>query len=107
MKPMVTAAMLALILSGCASILGPKGAPTCDGMSRRPLNRSMWDWDRTAPIAATPTAAPVAAPEPLARLGATQPVGSPIGADSRRPGAPARFAIAASAQSCAGASDHG
>ena len=53
MKPMVTAATLALILGGCASILGPRGAPTCDGMSRRPLNRSMWDWDRAAPSAAT------------------------------------------------------
>src|SRR3954465_9769501 len=105
MKPMVTAAMLALILSGCASILGPKGAPTCDGMSRRPLNRSMWDWDRTAPIAATPAAAPAAAPEPLSRLVAHRPVGSPTAAQARPSGA--QFAVAASTQSCAGANNHG
>ena len=35
--------LLTLILAGCSSIshLPPK----CDGYSRRPLNRSMWQWE--------------------------------------------------------------
>ena len=31
------------ILSGCASLTYP--LPKCDGYSRRPLNRSMWEWE--------------------------------------------------------------
>lgn len=34
---------LAADLAGCASISHP--LPKCDGYSRRPLNRSMWQWD--------------------------------------------------------------
>lgn len=30
-------------LAGCASISYP--LPKCDGYSRRPLNRSMWQWE--------------------------------------------------------------
>jgi type IV secretion system protein VirB7 len=30
-------------LGGCASLTYP--LPKCDGYSRRPLNRSMWDWE--------------------------------------------------------------
>jgi type IV secretion system protein VirB7 len=33
----------AAALSGCASITYP--LPKCDGYSRRPLNRSMWQWE--------------------------------------------------------------
>lgn len=35
--------LLALILAGCSSITHP--LPKCDGYSRRPLNRSMWQWE--------------------------------------------------------------
>ncbi|MDW9475679.1 hypothetical protein [Sinorhizobium meliloti] len=34
---------IAAILSGCASMTYP--LPKCDGYSRRPLNRSMWQWE--------------------------------------------------------------
>lgn len=30
-------------LSGCATLSYP--LPKCDGYAKRPLNRSMWDWD--------------------------------------------------------------
>ena len=33
----------AAALNGCASITYP--LPKCDGYSRRPLNRSMWQWE--------------------------------------------------------------
>lgn len=37
--------MLGLLaaVSGCASLVYP--LPKCDGYAKRPLNRSMWDWD--------------------------------------------------------------
>ncbi|MDH6297812.1 hypothetical protein CFBP5507_24425 (plasmid) [Agrobacterium salinitolerans] len=34
--------VLAATLAGCASLTYP--LPKCDGYSRRPLNRSMWQW---------------------------------------------------------------
>ncbi|OYR17673.1 type IV secretion system protein VirB7 [Brucella grignonensis] len=34
---------LLLVVSGCATLSYP--LPKCDGYSKRPLNRSMWDWD--------------------------------------------------------------
>ncbi len=30
-------------VSGCATLSYP--LPKCDGYAKRPLNRSMWDWD--------------------------------------------------------------
>ncbi|MCA1868367.1 hypothetical protein HW571_22090 [Agrobacterium genomosp. 3] len=35
--------VLAATLGGCASLAYP--LPKCDGYSRRPLNRSMWEWE--------------------------------------------------------------
>ncbi|WP_425964738.1 hypothetical protein [Rhizobium nepotum] len=35
--------VLSAMLVGCASMTYP--LPKCDGYSRRPLNRSMWDWE--------------------------------------------------------------
>jgi len=37
---------VASVLSGCASLSYP--LPKCDGYSRRPLNRSMWQWEDTS-----------------------------------------------------------
>lgn len=34
---------MAVALSGCASMSYP--LPECDGYSRRPLNRPMWQWE--------------------------------------------------------------
>ncbi|NKL20230.1 hypothetical protein [Rhizobium leguminosarum] len=39
----VLSLFLAAGLPGCASISHP--LPKCDGYSRRPLNRSMWQWE--------------------------------------------------------------
>ena len=39
-------------LAGCANI--SSAPPSCDGMARRPLNRSMWDWEN-APAATSPS----------------------------------------------------
>ena len=41
MKPALLL-VLAATLGGCASLTYP--LPKCDGYSRRPLNRSMWEW---------------------------------------------------------------
>ncbi|MGO7220518.1 hypothetical protein ACC678_12765 [Rhizobium ruizarguesonis] len=38
---------LAMELTGCASMSHP--LPKCDGYSRRPLNRSMWQWEDNKP----------------------------------------------------------
>ncbi|NSY72180.1 hypothetical protein G6L35_24710 [Agrobacterium tumefaciens] len=35
-------------LVGCASMTYP--LPNCDGYSRRPLNRSMWDWEGSSKL---------------------------------------------------------
>lgn len=98
---------LATSLSGCASLTGVT-APSCDGSARRPLNRSLWDWESARPIAAAPieALAPVPVPpsngaEPLIRkgeIGRTQLV-------ARRTSLPV-FDIAASTRSC-GRIDHG
>ncbi|MGO7078570.1 hypothetical protein ACCT03_32910 [Rhizobium johnstonii] len=39
--------LLAMELTGCASMSHP--SPKCDGYSRRPLNRSMWQWEDNKP----------------------------------------------------------
>lgn len=36
----------AAALSGCAAMTYP--LPKCDGYSRRPLNRSMWQWEENS-----------------------------------------------------------
>lgn len=38
-------------LAGCASF--SNAPPSCDGLARRPLNRSLWDWEN-APASASP-----------------------------------------------------
>ncbi|MCJ8152029.1 hypothetical protein [Shinella sp.] len=34
---------MATVFGSCASLTDP--LPKCDGYSRRPLNRSMWEWE--------------------------------------------------------------
>jgi type IV secretion system protein VirB7 len=36
--------VLLAAVSGCATFSYP--LPKCDGYAKRPLNRSMWDWDQ-------------------------------------------------------------
>lgn len=43
MLRILSSLLLSASLSGCASISYP--LPKCDGYSRRPLNRSMWQWE--------------------------------------------------------------
>ncbi|NEI74676.1 hypothetical protein GR212_34610 [Rhizobium lusitanum] len=43
MPRMLLSLLLTASLAGCGSISHP--LPKCDGYSRRPLNRSMWQWE--------------------------------------------------------------
>ncbi|MGO7135794.1 hypothetical protein AB9E06_33710 [Rhizobium leguminosarum] len=57
----VLSLFLAVDLAGCTSISHP--LPKCDDYSRRPLNRSMWQWeDKSAAKPPTSNAAPVTNP---------------------------------------------
>ncbi|WP_119258464.1 hypothetical protein [Shinella zoogloeoides] len=64
-------------LAGCASLTYP--LPKCDGYSRRPLNRAMWEWegdstlkrqqsDRRSTTSATPYAEEGREPAAFAHL---------------------------------------
>ena len=57
--------VLAIVVTGCAG--WNKGAPSCDGSAKRPLNRSLWDWENTPPVAPQRDAPPVK------RLGQAKP----------------------------------
>ncbi|MDP3411025.1 type IV secretion pathway protein [Bosea sp. (in: a-proteobacteria)] len=46
--------VLAMTVTGCAG--WNKGAPSCDGSAKRPLNRSLWDWEAMPPVAPQPDA---------------------------------------------------
>lgn len=60
---------LAAPLTGCATLTGA-GAPSCDGLTRRPLNRSLWGWENAAPIVApAPASLPHPNGEPITRKG--------------------------------------
>ena len=54
LRQWICVSVAALGLANCATMGKP---PSCDGYSRRPLNRSLWDWERNAPVA-TPAVAP-------------------------------------------------
>jgi type IV secretion system protein VirB7 len=49
MRQILVLGALALGLAGCATVAAR--APSCDGYSRRPLNASMWEWERAKPVA--------------------------------------------------------
>ncbi|MDH6261705.1 type IV secretion pathway protein [Bradyrhizobium sp. BR13661] len=59
--------VMACGLGGCAS--WSKAPPSCDGSARRPLNRSLWDWENGTPLAAPEQAAPPIGSDPLIRKG--------------------------------------
>jgi type IV secretion system protein VirB7 len=50
----ITSIVLAMAVTGCAG--WNKGAPSCDGSAKRPLNRSLWDWEATPPVSPQPDA---------------------------------------------------
>ncbi|UTO28065.1 type IV secretion system protein VirB7 [Bartonella harrusi] len=37
--------ILAMTLTGCASLSGPKKPPRCNGKQTRVLNKDKWDWN--------------------------------------------------------------
>jgi len=80
-------------LAGCANI--SSAPPSCDGMARRPLNRSMWDWEN-APASVSP-ALPL-----MRRADAASPtrVARETSDAIRAHRQPPRFDIAASMRAC-------
>lgn len=56
-------------LGGCA--IWSKAPPSCDGLARRPLNRSLWDWETGTPLA-TPEP-PIPPSAPIIRKGESGP----------------------------------
>ena len=108
-------AVLATGLGGCASVMGPTPAPSCDGGARRPLNRSMWDWEGAGPgvpvagvITSVPSQGPATAPggsgEPVVRKG--EAATSERVGDARTRMLPS-FDLAASLRPCTGEVGHG
>ncbi len=95
---------LATPLTGCASLTGAS-APSCDGSVRRPLNRSLWDWENARPIAVAPietlppASLPPAGNEPIIRKGE-------VGGSKAHTATLPVFDIAASTRRCGGV-DHG
>jgi type IV secretion system protein VirB7 len=106
MKPSMAflAFAIASPLTGCASLTGAS-APSCDGSARRPLNRSLWDWENRGPIAAEPRETTAASPAPAGREPIIRKGDAGRTSPTRMAGRPV-FDIATSVRSCAGA-DHG
>ncbi|MBY3073909.1 hypothetical protein HFO65_30600 [Rhizobium laguerreae] len=64
----IVSLLLALELTGCASRSHP--LPKCDGYSRRPLNRAMWQWGDNKPAKQSGNdAVPATATGPLSSYG--------------------------------------
>ncbi|TPN81022.1 hypothetical protein FJ987_18495 [Mesorhizobium sp. CU2] len=80
---------MAALFSGCASLSYP--LPKCDGYSRRPLNRSMWEWQDNKTLTEKHSDAEPAISEPVAAAYLEEGRGLP---------AFARFDIAASNRPC-------
>ena len=106
MLRMLIPSLCGLALSGCATILGPTAAPSCDGYSRRPLNPSMWNFEEAtlAPLPAPPSEVDVPVigtrPEPKLRTGQAKSLPLPGNP-------PGRFDVAASVRSCTSERGHG
>lgn len=80
---------MAAILSGCASLSYP--LPKCDGYSRRPLNRSMWEWEDNKNLTEKRSSA---------QPSISQQAAAAYVEEGRAPAALARFDIAASNRPC-------
>jgi type IV secretion system protein VirB7 len=52
--------VIGMQLGGCA--IWSKAPPSCDGLARRPLNRSLWDWETGTPLALPELPIPPSAP---------------------------------------------
>lgn len=99
--------LFGLALTGCASVMGPTSAPSCDGYSRRPLNPSMWNWEQEqarplpAPEAAADVAAAPATAAPKLRTGQVRGSAPTAGSGI------ARFDVATSTNACTAERGHG
>jgi len=87
--------VITLPLCGCASF--SSAPPTCDGMARRPLNRSLWDWEAATALSAPQ--APAAPSSALMRKAETRS-SLPPSAPSDKPNASGEVDIASSYRSC-------
>jgi len=94
----ITSLVLAMTVTGCAG--WNKGAPSCDGSAKRPLNKSLWDWEASPPAAPQPDAPPVK------RFGHEQPV-TPANGTVQLSANWSSFDIARSFLPCGEASRHG
>jgi type IV secretion system protein VirB7 len=94
----IASLVLATMVTGCAG--WSKGAPSCDGSAKRPLNRSLWDWEATPPASPQPDAPAVK------RLGQAQPE-LPARGIERAATAWSTFDITRSFRSCSEATRHG
>jgi type IV secretion system protein VirB7 len=93
MLRMLLSLLLTVGLTGCGSISHP--LPKCDGYSRRPLNRSMWQWGRDGKTGQPATDAAPADPTSRAASFAEEPA-------SVTPAAFAHFDVAGSYRPCEG-----
>lgn len=82
---------LAAALSGCASLTYP--LQKCDGYTRRPLNRSMWQWEENGALKQKRADATVIKPGGLAVAYVVE---------AQTPAAFARFDVTRSYLSCEG-----
>lgn len=82
---------MAAALSGCASLTYP--LTECDGYSRRPLNRSMWQWEDNSNLKQK---------QSDARPAASQSVATAYVEEAREPPAFAHRDIDASYRPCEG-----
>lgn len=89
-RPIVLLCM-ATALSGCASMTYP--LPKCDGYSRRPLNRSMWQWEDNSNLSQKHSDARPVTPSPVAAAYAEE---------GKKPPAFAHIDIDASYRRCQG-----
>lgn len=112
---MASLVVVATGLGGCTSVMGPTPAPSCDGGARRPLNRSMWDWEgtrpgapvanlTTPPLSQGPVSPPAAQGEPVMRKG---DAGTPERIGEARSRLLPNFNLAASLRPCTGEVGHG
>ena len=63
--------VIGMQLGGCA--IWSKAPPSCDGLARRPLNHSLWDWETGTPLATPEPPIPSSAPALIIRKGETSP----------------------------------
>jgi type IV secretion system protein VirB7 len=78
--------VIGMQLGGCA--IWSKEPPSCDGLARRPLNRSLWDWETGTPLAVPEQPIPPSAP--IIRKGDAS--SSPPSTSAVMSFAPSRFA---------------